>query len=562
MILSATVSPVYESALASSGAMTDRPVCANLTAQKTATGADAPPLQSRIRANRDNARKSTGPKTAEGKSSSRDDAVTHWLTSRVALPRETGIEIAGHFWQMVQAYRPTDAVTVNAILELTICSWKFRRLFEQYASHQSRTRITVNDDRKARENRLAQRWFRKLSEDPRKALAHLNRTSSGLSLIVEHFENLIAELNQPEGSWTSRQFLLAVNLGGFDDFEVWDNVQLRVIWSAWFACRPGRKATPEDVNSILPAYPEYRNRARKAIETAPLAAEGRRQLIEWVRTMRDAAARRLAVQEQVENDLDKIQPMAAGWPAPEETSQHMLYLRYSNQVDRKARELQSLIAARSAVSGGDSWKFEDDLLPSDWKALLIQYRTIRTVADGVVRGEMTGVAGEVLMKENLFELSDMTSLRNPEKLIGFDVQDDASPSNRTEPLESIASQPVTNSEIPVPEATSADVEIKAGLHAISPIDSADPACLANSPTPEDRNLPVPIDSRLAAEVVTGNETQAPIRPVSGIVPGIRRRSPAPPKSNHRRLRPDKATDVRKDHHRHTGTKPVRPPETR
>lgn len=562
MTLSATVLPISETAPAPSGSIADRSASSNATTMKSSTGADAPPLQRRIQANRDNARKSTGPKSAEGKARSRNNAIRHGLTSRVALPRETVVEIADHFWRLVQAYRPDDAVTVNAILELTICSWKFRRLFEQYASNQARARLTVNDDRKAKEIRLAQRWFRKLSEDPRKALAHLRRSTSGLSLIVESFENLIAELNQSEGSWTSRQFLLAVNLGGFDDFEVWDNVHLRSIWSAWFACRPGRKATPEDFNSILPVYPEYRNRAKKAIETAPLAADGRRQLIDWIQSLRDEAVRRREVQEQVEDDLETLQPMAAGWPAPEETSQHMLYLRYSNQVDRKTRELHALIDARPIASSGEAWTFDEELLPSDWKAVLLQHRAMRAVADGIDKGEMTEVMAEALMKENLFELGDMNSHRILEKSHRFESQDDASPWNHRKQAESIAPQPDPDSQAPETDVTSTNPEIDHGIHENRPNDVALSARPIESRANQDRSLPAPIESLQTAEVEAGNELEAPKPTVALTGPERRNRTPAPPRSSHRRIRPDKASDVRKDRHRHAGSKPARPPETR
>ncbi|MBI1323012.1 hypothetical protein GC170_07475 [bacterium] len=562
MTLSANLTPVDASAPPPTVSGTDRSGFANFEPPRIPAGADAPPLQRRIQANRDNARKSTGPRTSEGKARSRNNAIRHGLTSRLALPAETVHEIADHFWRLVQAYRPVDAVTVNAILELTICSWKFRRLFEQYASNQARARLTVNDDRKAREIRLAQRWFRKLSEDPRKALAHLRRTTSGLSLIVESFENLIAELNQPEGSWTSRQFMLAVNLGGFDDFEVWDNVALRSIWSAWFACRPGRKAVPEDFHAIELAYPEYRNRAKKAIESAPLAAEGRRQLIEWVRSLRDEAVRRLEIQDQVEDDLDSIHPLAAGWPAPEETSQHMLYLRYSNQVDRKTRELHALIGTRAVVASGDSWKFDEELLPSDWKAVLVEHRAIKSVVAGHHKSEMPESMGEILMPADSCEPVDSNFHRNHEKSNDSHAEDESSPQNRHELFQSIAPQPTADSEMRASGTTSSNAIMKPGMKDQSPDSFVDPVMPSENQASEVREMPVSVDPIRKNPFETLNETQASIRPESVPVSGNRARTPAPPRSNHRRLRPDKPTDIRRERHRHTVTKPARPPEKR
>ncbi len=557
MSLTATVTSASEKAPAPSGPHEDR-AFTNPSQRRSASAIDVPPLQRRILANRENARKSTGPKTAAGKAGSRCNAIKHGLASRVALPRETVVEIAEHFWQLVQAYRPEDAVTVNAILEMTICSWKFRRLFEQYAGNQARTRLTVNDDRKARENRLAQSWFRKLSADPRKALGHLYRSTSGLDLIVENCDNLIAELNQPEGSLTSRQFMMAIHLGGFDDFEIWDNVQLRTLWSAWFACRPGRKAAPEDFNSVQDAFPEYRTRARKAIETAPLAAEGRRQLIEWVRNMRDEAVKLHETQEQVEEELAALQPMAAGWPAPEETSQHLLYLRYSNQVDRKTRELQALIAARPSVSSADAWKFDDELLPSDWKAVLIQHRTMRSVVAGIAKGDLSEDAAETQLSDNLFGLDERVSRPGPEHPCPAEAQVDADKANRPEPVDPLTHQPTPPPAESIPDSLSKSAESVDLRNTMSPFESNEPAHTAGSQVP----APASSDSPRSPGVETGIEPQAVIPPRPGADPGLRSRSPAPPRSSRRRLRPDKPADVRKDRHRHTGSKPVRPPEAR
>lgn len=370
-----------------------------------------PPLKSRLEANRENARKSTGPKSVDGKARSRANAVTHGLTAKIALPKATMIEIADHFWRLVNSYRPTGAVAVNAVLELTICSWKFRRLFEQYASHAAGAKAVVNLDRETRAKRQAQRWFARLPVEASKAMVHLERTPQGLSILIEALDNLVAELAQPDGAWTSKQYELAVNLAGFDYLDTWDHVHLRELWSAWFGCRPVRKSAAEEAQAYLPPNPEYKARARRAMDNAPTPAESRRTLTEWAESLRAKFAQRLEDAQSLSDELAALGPMAAGWPSPEETSQHLIYLRYSNQVDRKTRELQALIASQPAAGADEFWKFDEELLPADWKCVLLQHRTLRSIEKGIDEGSMILPVAEFMLKQIDFELDVQRELK-------------------------------------------------------------------------------------------------------------------------------------------------------
>jgi hypothetical protein len=535
---------------------------------------DSPPFQRRIMANRENARKSTGPKTSEGKASSRRNAIRHGLSAKVSLPREVVVEVAEHFWQSVCAYRPVDAVAVNAILELTICSWKFRRLFEQYASRNARVKLTVNDDRKARDQRLAHRWFRLLPVEPRKSLAYLERTTTGLALIVEHIDNLIVELEQPEGTWTSRQFQLAINLGGFHDHEIWDEVVLRNLWSAWISCRPGRKNALDESQSYLPVNPEYRTRARKAIEAAPLPADARRTLLDWVKSVRNSALGKIESRSRVEADLQVLQPMSSGWPSPEETSQHMLYLRYSNQVDRKARELGALIASRPAGSAED-WKFDEELLPSDWKSVLLQHRMFRSVMAGIENGNYSEEFAEIMLMDNIFDVEErriFVSSASPTEI--EETREPVNPSverARTEMdsdsklLPSIsdcqtASNEPTNFVADHMPAGTADSCVQAIETSMADSKPAQNEIMPNSKVVESRSgASVPISIVRGDRNRTPN-TSAPDQTLQEFDPLAKRGSHSSGRSRRRRLRPDKAADVRRDRHQHAMPRPARASE--
>ena len=75
-----------------------------------------PTSEARIIANRINAQKSTGPRTAEGKARSRCNGFKHGLTGRgVALPTEDQEEISRCFAAMQDEMRPSNTTSQKLI---------------------------------------------------------------------------------------------------------------------------------------------------------------------------------------------------------------------------------------------------------------------------------------------------------------------------------------------------------------------------------------------------------------------------------------------------------------
>ncbi len=84
--------------------------------------------EKQIEANRRNAQKSTGPKTAEGKAASRFNALNHGLRAeRLALPHEDLDEVQAFVDAIVEAIGPSDAVEAELACEVATLSWKLRR---------------------------------------------------------------------------------------------------------------------------------------------------------------------------------------------------------------------------------------------------------------------------------------------------------------------------------------------------------------------------------------------------------------------------------------------------
>ena len=79
----------------------------------------------RIAANRVNAKKSTGPKTTEGKHVARFNALTHGLTATLALlPDEDPAALEQERTTSLQIYKPRNAVELAKVECAVYLSWQ------------------------------------------------------------------------------------------------------------------------------------------------------------------------------------------------------------------------------------------------------------------------------------------------------------------------------------------------------------------------------------------------------------------------------------------------------
>jgi hypothetical protein len=84
--------------------------------------------QRRIRANRANARRSTGPRTAAGKARVSMNALRHGLLARqIVLANEAGDNFDAMVAEHVRKFGPADGVELNMIEEMAAAAWRLRR---------------------------------------------------------------------------------------------------------------------------------------------------------------------------------------------------------------------------------------------------------------------------------------------------------------------------------------------------------------------------------------------------------------------------------------------------
>jgi hypothetical protein len=87
--------------------------------------------QKKLEANRRNAQKSTGPRTAEGKARSSRNAVTHGLFCQDAvLPGESQEQFDALRLEFLQRLCPQDLLELSLVDRIVLATWKLRRLQE------------------------------------------------------------------------------------------------------------------------------------------------------------------------------------------------------------------------------------------------------------------------------------------------------------------------------------------------------------------------------------------------------------------------------------------------
>jgi len=108
--------------------------------------------EKQIRANRRNAKKSTGPKTRKGKARSSQNAVTHGLSAEsVLLPGEDPEEYARYAEEMRAAFQPQGPVEKDLVEKLISSGWRWRRA-GCYESYLVRAAIVEREEQRQRKD--------------------------------------------------------------------------------------------------------------------------------------------------------------------------------------------------------------------------------------------------------------------------------------------------------------------------------------------------------------------------------------------------------------------------
>jgi len=170
----------------------------------------------RIAANRANALKSTGPRTAEGKERSRCNALKHGMTGAgVALSSEDAEAVERRLAGFEADYRPVTAAGKALVRRAALLSVRVERcVVQEAAAISARVRAAEADFDEAREAEV-DHLMEAIGEAPGASVRRLSRMPEGVDRMVDTWGDLGADLAHGDGSrWTAEHSAMAVHLTG------------------------------------------------------------------------------------------------------------------------------------------------------------------------------------------------------------------------------------------------------------------------------------------------------------------------------------------------------------
>jgi len=103
--------------------------------------------KAQIAANRKNAKKSTGPKTPEGRAAVRLNGLKHGLTSKILVLPGESISDFEHLLDSLEAeHQPATPTEVILVRQMAMASWRLNRILHMEASHYHIRRSDLEDN--------------------------------------------------------------------------------------------------------------------------------------------------------------------------------------------------------------------------------------------------------------------------------------------------------------------------------------------------------------------------------------------------------------------------------
>src|SRR3954471_19362292 len=178
------------------------------------------PLSSakRARINRNNARKSTGPRSEAGKRTSSMNSFKHGLCARsIALPTEDAALLQEKLAWWNDHYQP-DTPGECELIEMAVTASVQRSRSRRYLTAALTEQVLTAEKRwdEAREDEVLS-LVKLLDKEPGAAVARLRRTGHGCRWLIARWRGLAGRLDAPEsegGGWGPADCLEAIRLQG------------------------------------------------------------------------------------------------------------------------------------------------------------------------------------------------------------------------------------------------------------------------------------------------------------------------------------------------------------
>ena len=172
--------------------------------------------EARVIANRQNALRSTGPKTLEGKEASRRNGLKHGLTGSGVVVHEVDLaEVDRRHEDFLIELDPQSSLGTIMVRQMAALSVRMERSQDQESRATSQRVRHAADDFDRDQFEAAETLFDQLSESPRINLRKLKRTPEGVERLLEAWGELRDDLTRdPNPTWTARHRDRAENLSG------------------------------------------------------------------------------------------------------------------------------------------------------------------------------------------------------------------------------------------------------------------------------------------------------------------------------------------------------------
>jgi hypothetical protein len=153
-----------------------------------------------IRANRENAKKSTGPRRTDA---TRFNGLTHGLRAEhVVLPGESEEAFEAERQGWIDDWRPMTHTRAVLVERATVASWKLRRASRVEATRLYEIAADVAHDFDTERRVLVESALHNLPRDPAFSLSRLRSDVAGLDCLIGLWDDLARAV---EAGWTSRQ---------------------------------------------------------------------------------------------------------------------------------------------------------------------------------------------------------------------------------------------------------------------------------------------------------------------------------------------------------------------
>jgi hypothetical protein len=281
-------------------------------------------------ANRRNASRSTGPRSAQGKESSRFNATRHGLRAeQIVLPTEDPDEFRLHCADWVDDWKPATATRRHLVERLAVASWRMRRCVRiesaRLTERIKQSRLASNQ----RETQMIDDLWTSLDSEPGRVVSTLETTRGGVDCLIEEWCELEDAAATPEGwkDYDDHHFMFIYLQGvmpGDDEAAVIKGLSWRLVVAN----------NPEDLE-------EADGKLLNAAEVLVSAAEIRRiiarnlhRLRDLWRSLPDSSAER-----------DRLAELAAFTPRPEDESLRRYESQFEREVSRSIAQLIKLAAS-------------------------------------------------------------------------------------------------------------------------------------------------------------------------------------------------------------------------